>query len=49
MRKTDLDNGDQWNWWFICDFILRSTIHLRHSEADTAAKKSEIEAVEETT
>ena len=50
--KTDeenLNNGDQWNWWFICDFILRSRIHLRHSGADTAAKKSEIKAVEETT
>ena len=43
MRKTDLD------WWFICDFILRSRIHLKHSGTDTAAKKSEIKAVEETT
>ena len=31
--KTDeenLNNGDQWSWWFICAFILRSRIHLRH-------------------
>ena len=31
--KTDeenLNNGDQWSWWFICVFILRSRIHLRH-------------------
>ena len=22
--KENLDKGHQWNWWFICDFILRS-------------------------